>query len=128
MWYRTIRRRRRRRTSVTKHYVANKEKAREVVLARLKYFNQFYGFTWNRVAIRNTKTRWGSCSEDKNLNFNYKLLFLPEELRDYVIVHELCHLKELHHRESFWLLVAERLPNYKVLKKSLAQHEVDLLS
>lgn len=126
MWYKIVRRRRRRRTSVTKHYLENKELARKVILARLEYFNQFYGFSWKRVAIRNTKTRWGSCSQDKNLNFNYKLIFLPEELRDYVIVHELCHLKELHHKESFWLLVAEQLPNYKVLKNALAKHEVSL--
>jgi len=122
MWYR-IRRRKKRRSSVTKHYLEHKETARELVLARLVHFNQFYGLAWKRVAIRNQKSRWGSCSQKGNLNFNYRLLFLPQELQDYIIVHELCHLKELHHRESFWALVAEQLPNYLALKNSLRHYE-----
>lgn len=110
-WYR--RRRRKRRSSVTQHYVANKESARALVLARLEHWNRFYGFSYNRVAIRNQKTCWGSCTSKKNLNFSYKLMFLPEHLMDYIIVHELCHLKELNHGKGFWDLVGESIPEYK---------------
>ncbi|MCA9354497.1 MAG: M48 family metallopeptidase [Candidatus Kaiserbacteria bacterium] len=105
--------RRRRSGSVTKHYVENKEAARELVLARLEYFNQHYQLKWNRVSIRNQRRCWGSCTSLKNLNFNYKLLLLPPHLCDYVIVHELCHLTHLNHGEDFWGLVAEQVPEYK---------------
>lgn len=104
---------RKRVSTVTKHYVAHKEKARELTLARLAHFNQFYHLTWNRVAIRNQRRCWGSCSAKKNLNFNYKILFLPEQLRDYIIVHELCHLTHLHHGKEFWDLVEKQVPNFK---------------
>ena len=100
-------------SSVTKHYVAHKSAARELVLERLQHFNQHYGLTWNRVAIRNQKRCWGICSSKKNLNFSYKLLWLPPHLRDYIIVHELCHLVEMNHGKNFWQLVAEQVPDYK---------------
>lgn len=106
---------RKRATSVTKHYLQHKEGTRELVLARLLHFNQFYNFTWNRVAIRNQRRCWGSCSAKKNLNFNYKLQFLPPHLADYIIVHELCHLAEMNHGKNFWDLVAQQLPHYKDL-------------
>ena len=109
-WYRF---RRKRRSSVTKHYTMHKEIAREQVLARLEYFNSHYGYTYNRVAIRNQKTCWGSCTEKGNLNFSYKLMFLPPHLMDYIVVHELCHLKELNHGKQFWELVAIAMPEYK---------------
>lgn len=112
MWY--FRRRRRRRAStVTKHYLEHKEAARELVLARLHHFNQHYNLSWNRVAIRNQRRCWGSCTSLKNLNFSYKIQFLPEHLRDYIIVHELCHLAHLHHGRVFWEHVAEQVPDYK---------------
>lgn len=120
VWYR---RRRRRRSSVTKHYLTHKELARSVILQRLLHYNQLYGYEWNRVAIRNQRTCWGSCTELGNLNFSYRLLFLPEELRDYIVVHELCHLKELNHSPAFWTLVAVALPNYRELKTELRRME-----
>jgi predicted metal-dependent hydrolase len=114
MWRWKVKRvRRKRASSVTKHYVENKEAARELVLDRLSYFNQHYNLQWNRVAIRNQRRCWGSCSSLKNLNFNYKILLLPPHLSDYIIVHEMCHLKELNHGAGFWSLVAEVVPNYK---------------
>jgi predicted metal-dependent hydrolase len=116
LWRRTKRRLvRKRASSVTKHYVANKEAARVVVLERLAFFNQFYNLQWNRVAIRNQRRCWGSCSAKGNLNFNYKILFLPEPLRDYIIVHEMCHLTHLNHGKEFWDLVSKQIPNYKQL-------------
>ncbi|MEZ4200718.1 MAG: M48 family metallopeptidase [Candidatus Paceibacterota bacterium] len=127
MW-RVYRRRPKRRSSVTKHYVAHKEAARELTLARLQHFNQHYGFSWNRVAIRNQRRCWGSCTSLKNLNFSYKILFLPAELRDYIIVHELCHLAELNHSPQFWALVAETMPAYRAQRSLLRQYEQGFLT
>lgn len=118
MWYRK-RRVRKRASSVTKHYVAHKELARQVVHERLAHWNQHYNYSWNRVAIRNQKTCWGSCSSLKNLNFSYRLLFLPEHLRDYIIVHELCHLVEMNHSRNFWALVEQTLPHHRKLRAEL---------
>lgn len=122
-WYRAMRRRRRRPTSVTKHYLAHKEATRALVCSRLEHFNAHYGFAYNRVSIRNQRRCWGSCTSLKNLNFSYRLLFLPPELADYVIVHELCHLKELNHSPRFWALVAEALPHYRDLRRELKEYE-----
>jgi len=108
---------------VTKHYLEHKEMARVLVHQKLIYWNQFYGYTYNRVAIRNTRRCWGSCTSLKNLNFSYRVLFLPEALQDYIIVHELCHLKELHHKESFWDLLAQQIPNYAESITALKEHE-----
>ncbi len=121
MWAR--RKRRRRLSSITKHYTEHKEQTRKLVQARLMYFNQHYGFEWNRVAIRNQRRCWGSCSSQKNLNFSYKLLLLPSHLCDYIIVHELCHLQEMNHGPQFWSLVAETIPDYKERIKQLKQIE-----
>ena len=110
-----------------KHYVEHKEAARTLVHARLAHYNQFYNFNYNRVAIRNTRSRWGSCSSKQNLNFNYRILFLPPELQDYLIVHELCHLQEMNHAQSFWDLVAEQVPQYKQRVVALRALEPDLM-
>ena len=99
------------------------EKHRESVRAfahdRLAHFNQFYNLTYARVAIRNQRTRWGSCSQKGNLNFHYKIALLPEHLRDYVIVHELCHLAQMNHSAKFWQLVAQTIPNHTLARKEL---------
>lgn len=100
-------------------YLAHKEEARALVHARVAYFNARYGYAYNAIAIKNQKRAWGSCSNKKNLNFNYKLLFLPEALRDYIIVHELCHLAEMNHSSRFWQLVAQEVPAYKEIRKEL---------
>ena len=102
--------------SLVKKY---KKITRNLVNSRLKFFNQIYNFDYNRIAIRNQKTRWGSCSSDKNLNFNYRLCLLPPDAADYIIVHELCHLQEMNHSQAFWRLVARAIPNYKIFEKSL---------
>jgi predicted metal-dependent hydrolase len=118
---RLIRRRpRRRRVSLhTAHYDEHKERARVLVHERLMYWNAFYNCVYNKVAIRNQSTRWGSCSAKKNLNFNYRIALLPQELMDYVIVHELCHLIEFNHSPAFWACMARALPDHEVRKEAL---------
>jgi predicted metal-dependent hydrolase len=103
-----------------REYRRLKEEARAFVHERLHMLNQHYGFAYKRVAIRNSSSRWGSCSQKGNLNFHYKLLQLPPELADYIIVHELCHLAELNHSERFWSRVAEVIPDWKVQRKRLS--------
>ena len=90
-----------------------------LIQERLTYYNQSYNFNYYRVSIRNQKSRWGSCSKKGNLNFNYKIFFLPAEIRDYIIVHELCHLQEFNHSKNFWNLVEKTIPNYRQIRKSL---------
>src|SRR3989338_2317667 len=90
----------RRRSTAHAHYATHKEFARSVIHERLTYWNQFYNLEYKRVTIRNQRSCWGSCSARGNLNFNYKVIFLPELLMDYVIVHELCHLAELNHSKN----------------------------
>lgn len=95
------------------NYQTYKEKARKLVWERLLFWNRFYNFKVNQVRIKNTVSRWGSCSSLGNLNFHYKILFLPKHLQDYLIVHELCHLKEMNHSRKFWTLVEKTIPNYQ---------------
>lgn len=94
-------------------------RARELVHTRLPELNLVYGFRYGRVAIRDQKTRWGSCSPKGNLNFNYNIVFLTPALIDYLLVHELCHLKEMNHSPRFWALVAKRVPDYQKLRTQL---------
>ncbi len=105
-----------------------KFKSQALVLAQQKvqYWNQIYNFKFNKIAIKNQKTRWGSCSRKGNLNFNFKIVHLTERVLDYLIVHELCHLKEFNHSNNFWMLVGREIPNYKVLRQQLRQSETVL--
>jgi hypothetical protein len=100
-------------------FLKYKEEARRLVRGKLEAFNKIYGLRYGRIAIRNTKSRWGSCSTKGNLNFNYRIIFLPGALSDYLIIHELCHLKEFNHSKKFWNLVAVAAPDYKKLRKEL---------
>lgn len=103
----------RKKTVIDKNYLAEKENARALIYKRLAIFARICGVKYTRVAIRNQKSRWGSCSSKGGLNFNYKLAFLPVCLLDYVIVHELSHLKEMNHGPRFWRAVEEVLPGYR---------------
>jgi predicted metal-dependent hydrolase len=109
-------------TSFHRDYFRNKERARKLIMKRLDYFSQKYNFRFNKVSIRNQKTRWGSCSKKGNLNFNYRLIYLPQRQIDYIIVHELCHLKYLNHSKKFWNLVGKIIPNYREVRKELRQN------
>jgi len=107
--------------------IKKREQARRFALSRLNYFNSFYNFKINRVAIKNAKTRWGSCSSKRNLNFNYKIIYLRPALADYLIVHELCHLGELNHSKRFWALVSKTIPDYVKINKELRRTPVKLI-
>lgn len=102
-----------------KDFQKYKEGALFLAQKRIEYFNQIYGFNFNRINIKNQKTRWGSCSRKGNLNFNYKIALLPQKLSDYIIVHELCHLKEFNHSHKFWNLVAKTVPDYLDLREKI---------
>ena len=102
-----------------KDYLKHKNQALELVIARVNFFNNIYKFNFNKINIRNQKTRWGSCSTRGNLNFNYKILFLSEKARDYIIVHEICHLKQFNHSKNFWSLVGLGMPDYVEARKEI---------
>lgn len=96
-----------------------RHQARAVFAERLAACNAAYGFAYGRVSIKEQKSRWGSCSRRGNLNFNWRLLLAPLPVLDYVVVHELCHLKELNHSERFWRLVARGCPDYRTHRRWL---------
>lgn len=101
------------------HYLAHREAARALLTERADHWAARLGCRYRRLSVRRVASRWGSCSHGGNLSFNYKLLFLPERLVDYVVVHELCHLRELNHSPRFWALVGEALPDYERLRTEL---------
>ncbi len=96
-----------------------KRQAKKYLIERTNQLAQKYNLRINKVTIRGQKTRWGSCSGSRNLSFNFKLMQFRKEIIDYVILHELCHLKEMNHSKRFWLNVEKYCPNYKSLRKEL---------
>ena len=93
--------------------------ARKVIPARCAYFAPLVGVTYGRVTIRTQRSRWGSCSAKGNLNFNCLLMKAPPEVLDGVVVHELCHLREMNHSARFYAEVTRVLPDYKRRRKWL---------
>ncbi|MCX6716659.1 MAG: M48 family metallopeptidase [Candidatus Taylorbacteria bacterium] len=108
-------------------YLKNRENARAFIERKSEEFNKFYGYKINRISIRNQRTRWGSCSKKGNLNFNYRLILLPERLADYVIVHEICHLGEFNHSSKFWALVERTIPDYRERRQILKKIRTNML-
>lgn len=104
-----------------------REHARILVENRLSIINKFYNYNINRIAIKNTKTRWGSCSSKGNLNFNYKIIYLESKFVDYLIVHELCHLGEMNHSKRFWALVEKTIPDYIKINKQLKKIHIKFI-
>jgi predicted metal-dependent hydrolase len=100
-----------------KHYLQNKKASKKIIVETLEFFAKLYGVEYRKVSIRNQKTRWGSCSKSGNLNFNYKVALLPKDQRDYIIVHEICHLIVFDHSKRFWSEVGRAIPNYKEIRK-----------
>lgn len=103
------------------------DRAAEVIRGRVNYFASLVGVTYGRVTIRHQRTRWGSCSAKGNLNFNCLLLLAPEKILDYVVVHELCHRKELNHSPAFWQEVERVMPDYEQCRKWLKQNGASLI-
>ncbi len=95
------------------------KQAKVVIPERAEYFAEIMGVKYNRISIRHQVSRWGSCSGKGNLNFNCLLMLCPKEVQDYVVIHELCHLKELNHSQRFWNEVAKYCPDYKSCKQWL---------
>lgn len=101
--------------------IALAEEALKVIPERVEYFAKVIGVTYGKITVRNQKTRWGSCSSKGNLNFNCLLMLAPPEVLDYVVVHELCHRKQMNHSKAFWLEVEKVLPDYKEARKWLKE-------
>lgn len=97
-------------------------KAKETITKRASYFARLMGVSYRNITIREQKTRWGSCSSEKNLNFNWKLILAPPEVLDYVVIHELCHLKEMNHSKAFWDEVEKVMPEYETYKLWLKEN------
>lgn len=105
-------------------FLIHRGAALSLVRKKLEHYNSIYSFDFNKVTVKSQRTCWGSCSKRKNLNFNYRLAFLPEHVADYVVVHELCHLGEFNHSRRFWDLVARAIPNYLLIRKELREHSL----
>lgn len=95
--------------------------AKVCIPRRAAYYAAQMGVSYGRITIREQKTRWGSCSSRGNLNFNWKLVLMPPEVLDYVVVHELAHRREMNHSERFWSIVGEVLPDYRERRKMLRE-------
>ncbi|MBR3973531.1 MAG: M48 family metallopeptidase [Oscillospiraceae bacterium] len=89
------------------------KQVKEIIPARAAYYAPLVGVSYGRITIRSQHTRWGSCSSKGNLNFNCLLALAPPEVLDYVVVHELCHRKEMNHSARFWAEVERILPDYR---------------
>ena len=96
--------------------------ALEDIPARVRRFAPLVGVTYGGITIRNQRTRWGSCSSQGNLNFNCLLMLTPPEVRDYVVVHELCHRIEMNQSPAFWAQVARILPDYEIRRRWLKEN------
>lgn len=97
---------------------------RTIFQERVQHFAALMQVEYQNITIKDQKTRWGSCSSKKNLNFNYRLLLMPASLLDYVVVHELAHLKEMNHSKKFWGIVEAVLPDYKQQRKRLMEYRL----
>ena len=103
-------------------------KAKRIIPSRVRYYADLMGLEYGSITIRMQKTRWGSCSSKKNLNFNCLLMRTPDDIIDYVVVHELCHLKEMNHSKRFWSEVEKVLPDYKERRKWLRDHQNEIMA
>ena len=93
--------------------------AKPIITKKVRHFADKMGVEYGKITIRCQKTRYGSCSAKGNLNFNCLIMLMPEKIIDYVIVHELCHIKEMNHSRRFWNVVESVLPDYKERRKWL---------
>ena len=99
-----------------------KKRARKIMIEKVSELEKQMGVKVNQVSIRQQKTRWGSCSSKGNVSFNWKLILMPPNILEYVIVHELAHLKEMNHSSNFWKEVENILPDYRESRKWLKEN------
>ncbi|MGE5474671.1 MAG: M48 family metallopeptidase [Ignavibacteriales bacterium] len=102
------------------------EAANKAFKERLDYFCRIIGFHYNTMRVKEQKTRWGSCSKKGNLNFNWKLIMSPQWVTDYVIIHEVCHLRYLNHSKEYWNMVALHMPEHKKARQWLKKNGMKL--
>jgi predicted metal-dependent hydrolase len=102
--------------------------ARELFSVKAQKLSAAIGVNYHRLNIRSAKTRWGSCSPNGNLSFNWKLIMAPDEVINYVVAHELCHLIELNHSSKFWQLVENCCPEWRLHRKWLMKHQTELMA
>ncbi len=100
--------------------------ARKRLESRISHYHRLTGGHYSRITVRDQKTRWGSCSSSGTLSFNYRLIFAPDIILDYVVVHELCHLTHMNHSRDFWNMVGSILPDYREYRKWLREHGDEL--
>jgi predicted metal-dependent hydrolase len=105
---------------VISHWLLNKAKSHLTV--RTHELAQLHGFEFERLFIRSQNTKWGTCSTKKNVSLNRKLIQCPEMVIDYLIIHELCHLREMNHSANYWRLVAEHYPDYRLAEAWLKRY------
>lgn len=117
-----------RRPRVARPTPAQREEARALITARAAGWAAVLGVKYNRIAIKSQRSMWGSCSRRGNLNFNWRLAAAPAEALDYVIIHELCHLRELNHSPRFWAHVAAACPDYKAVRRWLRDNSAAVMA
>ena len=100
----------------------DRAQAKEILIRRLNLLSRQSGLPYNRAFVKNQKTRWGSCSEKKNINLNINLVRLPEELMDYAIMHELVHTRVLNHSRQFWDLLETFVKDARARDRELQQY------
>ena len=103
---------------------SERKKVREKIIARVSFYCSRMNVSVGQMSVRSQKTRWGSCSAKGNVNFNYLLAYLPEELLDYVVVHELSHRRHMDHSKEFWAEVEKYCPDYKNCRKKLKAYRI----
>ena len=130
-WLKQERARQRPRLALDRRVVSELEgrrAARELAHMLVEEEAEALGVEVNRIHIRDQRTRWGSCSASGNLSFNWRLVLAPFEVLDYVVVHEVCHLREPNHSHRFWRLVDRRRPEWREQKRWLDEHGPELLA
>ena len=100
--------------------------ARQQFEIRVNYYHRITGGNYTSITVRDQRSRWGSCSSRGTLSFNYRLIFAPPAVLDYVVVHELCHLTHMNHSKDFWNMVSSVMPEYKEYRKWLRDHGHEL--
>lgn len=103
-----------------------RQRARQYLEEKTAVWSRIMNTDYGRIAIRDQATRWGSCSGKGNLNFNWRLVLLPEDLADYVVVHELAHRFLMNHSKAFWSIVEKEIPDYRSRRKRLREYESDI--